>query len=195
MSFTFLGSSQLSTLSTFSFSIFIPLGPITIPRNSILLTFYTYFSGLIYKLFFSSLFSILSTISLWPSSVFISTSTLSTNTAIFPLFIRSLKISFIMAWNVAGKFVIPKNITTGSKDPIYVVNAPFHSSPFLILILLNLYLRSILVNTFLLPILSIRSITNRSRQLFFIVWLFRLRQSITILLLPFFLLTKNTSDI
>ena len=163
MSFTFLGSSQLSTLSTFSFSIFIPLGPITIPRNSILLTFYTYFSGLIYKLFFSSLFSILSTISLWPSSVFISTSTLSTNTAIFPLFIRSLKISFIMAWNVAGKFVIPKNITTGSKDPIYVVNAPFHSSPFLILILLNLYLRSILVNTFLLPILSIRSIINRSR--------------------------------
>ena len=89
--------------------------------------------------------------------------TLSTNAATFSSFIRSLKILFIISWNMAGKFVILKNIAVGSKDPTCVVNAPFHSFSFLILILLNSHLRSILVNTFLLPILSIRSIINGSR--------------------------------
>ena len=55
MSFTFLGSSQLSTSSTFSFSISIPLGPMMTPRNPIFFTFYTHFSGLTYKLFSSNL--------------------------------------------------------------------------------------------------------------------------------------------
>src|SRR5882762_10850294 len=31
-----------------------------------------------------------------------------------PVPIRSLKISFIIAWNIAGEFVSPKNITRGS---------------------------------------------------------------------------------
>jgi len=45
---------------------------------------------------------------------------------------------------------------------MYVVNAPFYSSPSFILTLLNPHLRSIFVNTFLLSILSINSIINRS---------------------------------
>ena len=48
------------------------------------------------------------------------------------------------------------------REPTYIVNAPFHSSSSLILTLLNLHLRSILVNTFLLPILSINSVINSS---------------------------------
>ena len=47
-----------------------------------------------------------------------------------------LKISFIMAWNVAGKFVRPKNITRGSKRPWGIRNATFHLPPSLIQMLL-----------------------------------------------------------
>ena len=97
------------------------------------------------------------------SSVFVSTSTSSTNTATFPLFIKSLKISFIIAWNIAGEFVIPKNITISLKEPMCVMNVPFYSSPSFILTLLNSHLRSILVNTFLLPMLSINSVINGSK--------------------------------
>ena len=32
-----------------------------------------------------------------------------------------------MAWNVAGKFVNPKNMTVGSNNPSGVVKATFHS--------------------------------------------------------------------
>jgi len=86
----------------------------------------------------------------------------STNAVTFPLFIKSFKILFIIAWNIASKFVISKNITVGSKEPMCVVNAPFYSSLSFILILLNPYLRSILVNTFLLPMLLINSVINGS---------------------------------
>ena len=41
-----------------------------------------------------------------------------------------------MDWNVAGEFVIPKNITVGSDSPLLVIKAPFHSSPSLIRTLL-----------------------------------------------------------
>ena len=71
-SFTFFGSGQLNTLFTFSFSILIPLDPMMTSRNPIFCTFYTYFSGLIYKLFFSNLFDTSSTILSYPSSVFMS---------------------------------------------------------------------------------------------------------------------------
>jgi len=37
---------------------------------------------------------------------------------------------------MAGEFVISKNITTGSYNPIYVINVVFHSFSFFILILL-----------------------------------------------------------
>ena len=67
---------------------------------------------------------------------------------------------FIMVWKVASKFVRPKNMTTGSYNPICVINAAFHSFPFLILMLLYPHLRSILVNTFLVPILSTRLLIN-----------------------------------
>ena len=157
MSFIFFSSSQLSTPSIFSFSISIPLGPMTIPRNLIFLTFYTYFSGLTYKSFFSNLFRTSSTISLC-SSISVSTSILSTNATTFPSLIISLRISFIIAWSVAGEFVIPKNMTVGSKDPTYVVNALFYSSLSFILTLLKPHYKSILMNTFLFSILSIRSV-------------------------------------
>jgi len=58
---------------------------------------------------------------------------------------------------VASEFVNLKNITVGSKDPSDVVNAAFYSSTSLILTLLYPYLRSIFVNTFLVPIFSITS--------------------------------------
>ena len=163
MSFTFFGCSQLSTPSTFSAFISIPLGPMTTPRNPIFLTFHTHFSGLTYKSFSSNLHNIFSTISLCPSSISVSTNTSSTNAATFPSLIKSLSISFIIAWNIAGEFVIPKNMAVSSKDPIYIVNAPFYLFLSFILTLLNPYLRSILVNTFLLPILLINLVINGSR--------------------------------
>ena len=79
------------------------------------------------------------------------------------LFTRSLRISFIIAWNVTGKFVIPKNITVGLNNPIYIVNASFHLSPSFILMLLKPYCKSIFVNILLLPMLSIKSIINDNK--------------------------------
>ena len=187
MSFIFFGSGQLNTLSTFYFSILILLGPMTTSRNPTFYTFYIHFSSLIYKLFSSSLLNTSSTILLYFSSVSISTNISSTKATTFPSLIISLRILFIIIWNIAGEFVIPKNMAIGSKNLIQVVNAPFHLFFSLILTLLNLYQRSILVNTCLLSMLSIKSIINESRQLFFTIWSFRLQQSITILFLPFFL--------
>ena len=43
---------------------------------------------------------------------------------------------FIMVWKVAGEFMRPKNITVGSNRPSLVIKAAFHSSPFLIQMLL-----------------------------------------------------------
>ncbi|OSX55833.1 hypothetical protein POSPLADRAFT_1092401, partial [Postia placenta MAD-698-R-SB12] len=54
-----------------------------------------------------------------------------------PPTMRSWKISFIMAWKVAGELVRPKNITrVGSYSPRLVTKAAFHSSPALIRTLL-----------------------------------------------------------
>jgi hypothetical protein len=39
---------------------------------------------------------------------------------------------FIISWKVLGEFVSPKNMTSGSQCPNLVLNAAFHSSPFLI---------------------------------------------------------------
>ena len=58
----------------------------------------------------------------------------------------SLKIVFIIIWNVAGELVSPKNITVGSNSPLGVRKAAFHSSPGLILMLLYPQQTSTLVN-------------------------------------------------
>ena len=84
------------------------------------------------------------------------------NTATFLVLIRSLNNSFIMAWKVAGEFVNPKNMTISLKDPSGVVNTAFHLSSFLILTLLYPYLKSIFVNTFLVPMFSNTSEINGS---------------------------------
>ena len=44
----------------------------------------------------------------------------------FPFKIRSDRMSFIMAWNVAGALLKPKYITLASKSPLWVMNAVFH---------------------------------------------------------------------
>jgi len=59
--------------------------------------------------------------------------------------IRSLNIESIIAWKVAGELHIPKNITVGSNSPRLVLNAAFHSSPFLIRMLLYPHQMSSLV--------------------------------------------------
>jgi hypothetical protein len=37
--------------------------------------------------------------------------------------------AFIIVWKVAGELVNPKNMTLGSKSPLFVIKAAFHSSP------------------------------------------------------------------
>src|SRR6266550_7958033 len=60
------------------------------------------------------------------------------------------KIVFIIIWNIAGEFVRPKNITVGSNSPSGVRNAPFHSLPSLMRMLLYPHRTSNFVNRVLL---------------------------------------------
>ena len=160
--FIFFGSGQLSTLFTFFFSISILLGLMTTPRNLIFLTFHIHFSSLTYKLFSYSFFNISFTILLCSFSVSVSTNTLSIKATTFPLLIIFLRILFIIVWNIASEFVILNNITVGSKNSTCVVNVLFYLSSSFIFTLLNLYCKSILVNTLLLPMLFIKFIINSS---------------------------------
>ena len=80
-----------------------------------------------------------STISLCLFSISVPTNILFTNTVTFPSFIKSLRILFIIVWNIASEFIILKNITVGLKEPICVINTPFYLFPSLILTLLNPY--------------------------------------------------------
>jgi hypothetical protein len=52
-----------------------------------------------------------------------------------PSFNISLKMLFIITWNVAGELHNLKNITVGSNNPLFILEAPFHLSPSLILML------------------------------------------------------------
>ena len=61
---------------------------------------------------------------------------LSIYTMIIPSSIRSENASSIITWKVTGELHMPKNITVGSKSPLLVLKATFHSSPLLILTLL-----------------------------------------------------------
>ena len=63
-----------------------------------------------------------------------------------PSAISFWKMLFIIVWKVAGELVNPKNITSGSNNPQFVLNAAFHSSPSLIRILLYPHQMSIFKN-------------------------------------------------
>ncbi|KAF9057270.1 hypothetical protein BJ165DRAFT_1308931, partial [Panaeolus papilionaceus] len=57
----------------------------------------------------------------------------------YPPSICLMKMLSIMDWKVAGELQRPKNMhlmTSGSKSLCFVLNAAFHSSPFLIQMLL-----------------------------------------------------------
>ena len=58
----------------------------------------------------------------------------------------SPKMSSIIAWNVAGELHNPKNITIGSKSPLFILKAAFHWSPSQIQTLLYPHRTSNLVN-------------------------------------------------
>ena len=73
--------------------------------------------------------------------------------------IISLKMLSIIAWNVVGELHIPKNITVGSKSPLFILKA-FHWSPSLILTLLYPHQTSNLVNHHALLSLSRSSLIN-----------------------------------
>jgi hypothetical protein len=61
---------------------------------------------------------------------------------------RSLNISFIILWKVAGELQRPKNMTSGLYNPNSVMNAAFHSLPYLMQILLYPHCTSSLVNQY-----------------------------------------------
>ena len=71
---------------------------------------------------------------------------LSMYTIMMHLLIMSPNMSSIIAWNVAGELHNPKNITVGSKSPLFVLKAAFHWSPSLIQTLLYPHQTSNLVN-------------------------------------------------
>ena len=193
MSLTYFGVGQSSTYFTFSVSILIPSSSIITFKNPTSLTFYLYFSGFMYKSFASNLLITSATISSCPFLSSVPTITLSMKAATFPIFIKSLSNSFIIAWNMAGEFINLKNMMVDSKNLFGVVKAVFHSSLSFILISLQPCLKSIFVNTFLVPIFLI-TISGKG-QLFFIIYSLRYRQSCTILFFPSFFLTKNTGAI
>ena len=67
---------------------------------------------------------------------------------VHPRLMMSSNVMSIIDWNVAGELHIPKNITVGSNNPLFVLKAAFHSSPCLIWILLYPHRTSILEKYF-----------------------------------------------
>lgn len=86
----------------------------------------------------------------------------------FPI-ISILKISSINAWKVAGELHSPKNMTVSSNSLRFVLNAAFHSSPFLIHMLLYPYRTSSLVKYQAPFSLSNRLATNGNGYVFFTI--------------------------
>ncbi len=64
--------------------------------------------------------------------------------------IRLLKMLLMWFWNVAGKFLSPKNMTVASNNPLLVTKAAFHSPPSLMHMLLYPCHKSSLVKIFAL---------------------------------------------
>ena len=83
-----------------------------------------------------------------------------------------LKISFIIAWNMAGEFVRPKNIMRGLKRPWGVRNATVHLLPSLIQMLLYPHLMSNFVNRVHPASQSITCGISGDTFWFFLVYLF-----------------------
>ena len=117
MSLTPFKVSYFNIFFIFSSSILIPSSPITTPKNLTFLTFYLYFFGFTYRLFYVNLLTTSSIISLCPSSSSIPTITLSMRLTTSSVLIKSYKILSIIVWNVTGELVSPKNITISSNDP------------------------------------------------------------------------------
>lgn len=86
-----------------------------------------------------------------------------------PSAISSLKMSFIIVWNVAGELVSPKNITNGLNNLRFILKTAFHLSPSLILMLLYPHHMSILEKYFALDSLSINSEMSGKGYLFLII--------------------------
>ena len=158
------------------------------PRYSISGFRNSHFSGLRYRSYVSSFSSTwwisclcccLCCCSDSPLSGFIWIAMLSMYTDSHPWATSILKISFIIAWNVAREFVRPKNITRGSKRPWGIRNAAFHSSPSLILMLLYPHLMSNFVNRVYPTSLSITWGISGDTFRFFFMYLFRGRWSCT----------------
>ena len=137
---------QFKTSFIFSSSILISSSPTSF-------TFHLHFSSFTYRSFSTNHFTTSSTISSYLFSISVFIIILSIKLATFLVLIRSRKSLFIMVQNVASELVSSKNITIGSNNPSDVVNATFHSSPSFMYIL-QPYLKSIFVNTFLLPMFS-----------------------------------------
>src|SRR5271168_1475460 len=87
--------------------------------------------------------------------------------------IMSTKMASIIPWKVAGELHIPKNITVGSNNPLFVLKAAFHSSPFFIRTLLYPHLTSNFVKYFAPFSLSMISEIRGNGYAFLIVQSFR----------------------
>src|SRR5712672_888014 len=149
MSVGFLGYGHSATPLIFVGSIWMVLFSSMTPRNLMCFCVNMHFSGLRYRSCFSSLSKILWMHFLWNTgSSGVAMSILSMYTVSQPSWISSSNIVFIMAWNVAGELVMPKNMTVGSYSPSLVMNAAFHSSPFLMRTLLYPQRTSNLVKSF-----------------------------------------------
>ncbi len=77
-----------------------------------------------------------------------------------------------MDWKVAREFVSPKNINVGSNKPLLVLKVAFHSSPFLMCMLLYPHLTLNLENSHLPARLWINSMINGSGYLLGMVHFF-----------------------
>ena len=75
----------------------------------------------------------------------------------------------IIDWKVLGELVSPKNMTVGSKSPLFVFKAAFHSSPSLIHILLNPFQTSTFEKSSTFATRSMSSDIKGSGWLFFTV--------------------------
>jgi len=78
------------------------------------------------------------------------------------MFIQSYNNSFTIG-NMAGEFVNPENMIVSSNYSSSIINATFHSSPYLILTLLYFYLESNLVKTFFISIFLMIAEINGNR--------------------------------